>query len=111
MFFPFILADKVKNQIFNVSSDNIQILELAKIIQKKIKNTKINVDDKKIDERNYTTSSKKIREAVGWKSKHTIESFIDDMIKDINNGKWCNYSHAVFDNYKYLKAMGLAELD
>ena len=88
----------IGNQIFNVSSHNIEISALGKLITEHIDGTELIINDKKIDERSYITSSDKIIKTIGWQPIYTIEEFVDE----INPDEWRDYLDDKYDNYKSL---------
>ena len=96
----------INKQIYNISSDNLKIKELVDVIQNYIQDVDIEIYDKNWDERSYITSSDKFRK-LGWESKITIDSFIDKMKYNINNGKWSDYKDSIYNNYKHLKMVGV----
>ena len=97
--------EDIHNKIFNVSSENYMITELGKLITKIIPDSKMTLNDKKYDNRDYISSSEKIRTELGFESKYTIEDGIYEIIE--SSGKWSNYGDIIYDNYKLLKEEGL----
>jgi len=102
--------DKVSGRIFNVSSENMTIKELANRIKKYIGELKIKTYKKNIDDRSYITSSEKIKEATLWRPNKNIEDFINELECNINNNRWSNYEDPIYNNFKYLKVMGLRSI-
>ena len=76
--------NKLKSNIFNLglSSANITKIQLAKKMQKKVKNLKINISKNKKDpdQRDYFVSNKKI-EKKGFKASISLDAGIDEMLE------------------------------
>ena len=96
--------------IYNLHSENIKILDLAKRVQKNIPGTKMEVVDMKFEDlRNYRVSSQKAREAWGFKPRLKSEDGIrevkalleDNRIRDLNNSRYTNEGHlTMFNTHK-----------
>ncbi len=69
--------------IYNAGFENIKILDIAKLIQKKTK-CKIKIL-KSNDPRSYRLSSKKLLK-IGYKPKKTVDNAINEIINSYNNG-------------------------
>ena len=76
--------NKLRSNIFNLglSSANITKIQLAKKMQKKVKNLKINISKNKKDpdQRDYFVSNKKI-EKKGFKASISLDNGIDEMLE------------------------------
>ena len=95
---------KVKGEIFNVTSENLKIKDVGKRIKNIISNTKIVIDKKQIDKRNYNVSSNKIRNILNYKSFFDIKKGIKE-IKDAveRENKYNDYKNNLkYSNYDYL---------
>ena len=79
---------KLKNNIYNagLNSANITKIQLAKLIQKKIKTLKISIikEIKDPDQRNYFVSNKKL-EKKGFKAKISLEDGINELVNIFYN--------------------------
>jgi nucleoside-diphosphate-sugar epimerase len=93
-------VENICGKIFNVSSQNLKIIELAKLISEKIPNTKITTEEKNVDGRSYATSSERIKKAIGWEPNFSIADFTSQ-IKDTE--KWDDYLSPIYNNYNFLK--------
>ena len=89
--------DSMKNQIFNIGLSNVNLSkkELCQKIQKKLNNFVFFEEEiqKDIDQRNYIVSNKKI-EKLGFKTKISLDSGIDELIKGygmLNAKKYSNF--------------------
>tara|TARA_B100001057_G_C22861993_1_gene954906 strand:- start:3547 stop:4485 length:939 start_codon:yes stop_codon:yes gene_type:complete len=81
---------KYKNQTFNVGLEeaNLTKLELAKKIQKHIKELKIEINEfaSDPDKRDYIVSNKKLL-ATGWKTNYTLDYGIKELINYFKTNK------------------------
>ncbi len=112
---------KVKHQIYNVGSkiDNFQIMDIAKLIQKKIKNSKIIflkkekklVSDNLIkngkDKRNYKVDFERFSKTFKFKPKYRVEEGIDKLVSDL---KKLELTKKKFYSVKYYRLQYLQEL-
>lgn len=111
----------VNGQIFNVGDRrlNYTIGMLGESIQK-IANKygfqpKMNVDDgNSADKRNYAVCFEKIKKKLGFESTILLEDGVDEMICNLLNGIYGDYTNDVYSNYKTtkkLKDMFYSEID
>ncbi len=103
-------ADKIQGQIFNVGYENYPVETLAKMVQKKMEGLKPVeiVYEESNDNRSYHVSSKKIKNHLGFKPKHTVEEAIDDLIDAFNTGKLPNaMSDEKYWNIKTMNTVNL----
>ena len=113
---------KFNGQIFNVGSteDNYKIIDIAKIIEKKIKNTKIIflkkrkelVSDKLIvkgkDKRNYKVNFDKFSKIFKFKTTYNINDGIEKLILNLKKLK---LSKGKFRSIKFYRLQYLQELN
>ena len=78
----------ISGEIYNVgdTNQNIKKIELAKFVQKRIAGTKIDIQEAKIDPRNYRVSFNKIKKNLGFKITKSIQDGIDEMINALSRG-------------------------
>lgn len=98
--------------IFNLHSENIKILDLAREVKKRVPGTKMDIVDMKFEDlRNYRVSSEKAKMTFGFKPKLRTEDGIKEVknlleenrIKDLNNPKYTNEGHlTMFNTHKLL---------
>ena len=78
--------DKMKNNVYNVGSDNMNFSkkEVCEIIKNKVPETYFNYADigEDADKRNYQVSYEKIKK-IGFKTQYTINEGIDELINAI----------------------------
>ncbi|KKU01645.1 MAG: NAD-dependent epimerase/dehydratase [Candidatus Woesebacteria bacterium GW2011_GWC2_47_16] len=113
------IADNLETKhtgIFNLHSENIKILNLARKVVKSVPGTKINFVDMKVgDMRNYRASSFKAKKAFGFSPKLSVEDGIEEIkqlfekkrIKDINDPRYTNEGHlTMFNSHKLVDESG-----
>ena len=90
--------EKVNGQIFNLTSFNSRIIDIAKKFKKIFPKTKLIIKKTSIDRRNYKVSSFKAEKMINFKSKVKLINGIIDLvnyvkknkIKNINKKKYIN---------------------
>lgn len=94
--------DNYSGGIYNLSSENKTISEIADLIKLNFETTQINKVAKIEDRRNYKVSNDKIKPVFGNLIKHTIA----ETIKDIANMKEIqNYTLSKYNNYEFLVSL------
>lgn len=102
--------EKVNNQIFNVSTENLRIIDLAREVVERVHGAVLTIDEKKVDARSYITSSEKIRDLLDWSPVNNISGFVDEMIGA--GDEWKDFNeNPIYSNYEYLKLKGLTKID
>lgn len=96
--------------IFNLHSENVKILDLARKVEKHFPGIKLEVVDMKFqDSRNYKVSSQKAIETFGFKPKlrsgdgiKEVKKLLEETrIKDLNNSRYTNEGHlTMFNTHK-----------
>jgi len=96
--------DRINREIFNAgtNSQNYQIRELGKIVQKCIPQTKIEYIEENPDKRNYRVCFDKIEKVLGFKGRKTIEDGILEIRDIVTKGTIKNYKEDKYYNVKYL---------
>jgi len=90
-------TEKVNGEIFNISTENQKIIELGKHIELVVPDSKMIVDEKNVDIRNYRVSGKKF----GLKNRFTIS----DSIQEIMNGSYMEFEDDIYHNYRIMKVL------
>ena len=103
---------KIENQIFNVGYQNLSISELANIVKKVVENEFPEKGEIKIetthsdDNRSYHINSEKIRNALGFKPKFTIEDAVKELCEYFKNGSIKNsFDDDIFYNIKRMQRL------
>ena len=81
--------EKIRGQIFNVGSEE-QNFEMGKLAQEIVKASGINCDielNDTNDHRSYFASFQKIRESIGYSTKHTVSEGVMEMYDALTSGK------------------------
>lgn len=103
-------AEKVRAQIFNVSYENYQILDLAHRTRYALGemgiNTNVDVDysPDKID-RSYRISNKKIEEVLGFRHRVSVEQSVQDMVKKIKENHQDDFGNPVYYNIRWMELL------
>ena len=81
------IPEIVSGQIFNVGSNeqNYKKIELAKIIQKYVPETEIEIIESCKDPRNYRVSFDKISRMLGFTTKITVEEGVSEILVEVKN--------------------------
>jgi len=104
--YAFLLALEQKrskiNGIFNLGANelNYQICEIGKLIKKSIPNVELK-HTKKIDQRNYRVSFKKVKKTLGFECKKSIEDGIKEIKNAINSKKIKSWTNPIYYNNKF----------
>lgn len=99
------LAIKSKHKgIYNLSFQNMKILDIAKLIQKKFPKVKIIKTKIKFqDARNYRVDTRKSLKELGFKAIYNIEHGIDELKKLLVEKRIKNINDPRYTNQKYLE--------
>lgn len=92
---------KVKNQIFNVGDNklNLKIIDLAKTISKLNKKSKIIIESHLVDKRDYHVDFTKIKKILKFKTRYNISSGSRELFNKIKNNKFKNIKKINFSNF------------
>ena len=92
-------SELVSGQIYNVGDDsqNFTKIELGKLIQKYLPETKIDIVESKKDPRNYKVSFNKIKSKLNYKIMMTVEEGIKEILEKIKNNE-INPAETEFSN-------------
>jgi nucleoside-diphosphate-sugar epimerase len=82
--------EKIAGKIYNAGYENHPIKKLAEIVKDVIGDDVELVTTPTDDNRSYQVSSKKIKEEIGFKAKHTIKEAVSDLKKAFDEGKLPN---------------------
>lgn len=102
--------EKVSGQIFNLIYKNYRVLELAHWIRKAMRelkgiNPEIEVDYSPRKDRSYRVSGEKIKKALNWEPKISVEESIKDMIQKIEEWGYTDYMHPRYYNIEWMKLL------
>ena len=101
-------SDKINGEIFNIGTENYKVMNLAKMI-KNIIGEDVEIKRKDvIDQRSYRLSSEKIKKAIGFINKKTVEDAVEDLNNAFKNGLIPNWRDINYYNVKKIKSIGIA---
>jgi nucleoside-diphosphate-sugar epimerase len=89
-------ANKINNEIFNVSYENKKIIELAHIVKKNVENfftydnVEIEIKNETADKRSYHVNSDKIKRVLGFTPKYNIDDAVISLCEAFKNNKLPN---------------------
>jgi nucleoside-diphosphate-sugar epimerase len=105
--------EKVSNQIFNCGSQNLSIMDIAKVVKKVVEQEFPEKGDIPIevtssdDLRSYHISSGKIKRILGFEPKHLVEDAVRDLCDAFRKGKLPNsFDDDRYFNVRTMKAVG-----
>ncbi len=84
--------EKIQNEIFNVGTQNLSIMEIAHLARKVVSREMPNRANVEIvttptdDIRSYHINSDKIANALGFRPKYTVENAVEDLCKAFREG-------------------------
>jgi len=101
-------SEKVASQIFNVGSNeqNYQMIQLAKMIQELVPNTKMEVTGTN-DARSYHVSFDKIAKSLGFKAEKTVRDAVDEIKEAFDKKIITNYKDINYYNIGRMVYSGL----
>jgi len=81
-------TEQIAGQVYNVgnSTENYTKISLAKIIQKFLPSTEIEIIQSKTDPRNYKVSFEKIKNNLNFSTKNTVEDSVKEILAEVNSG-------------------------
>lgn len=99
--------ESVSGEIFNVGDDrlNYTLTQIAERIKRQMPQTRIEHVENS-DRRNYRVSFRKIRECVGFRAQHSIESGITEIIEAFRSGRISDYRESAYNNLAFLRETG-----
>lgn len=105
---------KINNQIYNVGSENMSVMEIAKIVKKSVERY-LNLNDEILietvpsnDNRSYHINSDKAFHQLGFKTKLTINDAVFDICDAFSNNKIPNSTDSLeYYNVKKIKSLNI----
>ena len=103
-------SEKIRDEIFNIGYQNMSISDIAQLVKKVVeeefpeKGDIVIVTTPSDDNRSYHINSDKIKRALGFSPKHSIEEAIHDLCEAFKGGKLPNsFEDDTYFNLKQLK--------
>nr|MDO8118378.1 SDR family oxidoreductase [Candidatus Sigynarchaeota archaeon] len=99
--------DKIRGKIFNVgsTSENYQIMDIAKIIKELLPSIEIEIKDDVVDKRNYMADCERIKRELSFQSRWVVKEGVRAMIKSFEQGKYADRDDAKYSNYLTFKGI------
>lgn len=91
--------EKVRNRIFNIGFDNLQIKDIGAIIARLVPETDVQVIEKIEDKRSYRVSLEKMASELGFKPERTIDVGILEIAEAIRSGAIADPKDKVYYNH------------
>lgn len=93
-------VEKVRNEVFNVGStnQNFQKQQLAALIGSHVPDAVIEYVHKNEDPRDYRVSFEKIKQQIGFKTEHTVENGIQEVVRLVHSGIIQNFKNPEYRN-------------
>ncbi|MEX2681490.1 MAG: NAD-dependent epimerase/dehydratase family protein [Candidatus Sigynarchaeota archaeon] len=90
----------VRGQIYNVgiTQENYRMSEIGEIIKEYLPETKIILDEKNIDKRNYRVRFDKIQTQLGFKTQWTVRKGIQQIISAFKKGQYKDWKDSKYNN-------------
>jgi len=105
--------DKVRGEIFNVSFHNVRISELALRVRAALGEIGYDADIRPNyayhGVRSYRVSAAKIRRALNFEPKVTIEESVKDLVKQILRYGYTDYDNPVYYNIRWMRLLEEAQ--
>ena len=79
-------GEKIHKKIYNVGYENYRVREIAEMVRDTLGGNIPIVTTPTNDERSYHVSSTKIKEELGFETKHTIEEAVEDLCDAFDKG-------------------------
>jgi nucleoside-diphosphate-sugar epimerase len=102
----------VRGEVFNVGSDaeNHTVLDIARLVQRRLPATEIEVTGEAPDRRDYRVSFEKIRRTLGFATRFSVDDGITEMIGRFRSGEVPDPRDPRYHNYQYLRSRGFARV-
>jgi len=100
----------VRNQVFNVGSNeqNYTLYQAGELIQRLVPTAELIDKGMDGDRRNYRVDFTKIRRAIGFEPRWTLETGVQQVIQAIQSGRVRNYRDPKHSNVAYLSTVGMS---
>lgn len=97
----------VRGEIFNVLSDNFQVIQLANEVRRTLeghKGIRLDLDLQDVGvSRSYCVDGSKVREAIGFKPEHDISSAVDEIWDSLEHG--IDMENPIYYNIRWLELL------
>jgi len=94
--------DKINKKIYNAGYENLKVLEIANLVKEVVVDVEIEIKESD-DLRSYHVCSDKLKNELGFESKHTVKEAINELKEVFKNGKLKNLDDDSYYNIKRMK--------
>lgn len=100
--------EKTSGQIFNVGSNdnNFTIKNIGELIEDRVTDSQLTVDDNDTDLRNYRVCFDKIYKMLNFRAEWSVQDGIDQILDRFRNGEVTDYKSVEHSNIAYLNDVG-----
>lgn len=102
----------VGNEKLNIGSDdqNYTIRQIGELIHQKVADAELIVKEDDVDKRNYRVSFAKVKNAIRFEPKWTVERGIEQVLEAVAGGDVTDFRDKQYSNVKFLKEAGLIDV-
>ncbi|MEK6969350.1 MAG: SDR family oxidoreductase [Nanoarchaeota archaeon] len=93
--------DKINKKTYNAGYENLKVMEIASLVKEVVGEVEVTVEETD-DPRSYHVCSNKIKNELGFETKHTVKEAIAELKEAFKSGKLKNLED---DNYFNVKRM------
>lgn len=93
--------DKINRKIYNAGYENLKVMEIASLVKEVVGEVEVTIEETN-DPRSYHVCSDKIKNELGFETKHTVKEAIAELKEAFRSGKLKNLED---DNYFNVKRM------
>ncbi len=93
--------DKINKKIYNAGYENLKVMEIANLVKEVVGEVEVTVEETD-DPRSYHVCSDKIKNELGFETKHSVKEAIAELKEAFRDGKLKNLED---DNYFNVKRM------
>ncbi|NQU16563.1 MAG: SDR family oxidoreductase [Candidatus Saganbacteria bacterium] len=105
-------AEKISGQTFNLVQKNYRILELGhwvrEILKKQI-TVSVEVLFGTKESRSYRISAEKIKKAIGFEAKFSVEDAVLEIYNILHSGRYSDFSNPIYYNIEWMKLLSEME--
>lgn len=99
--------EPIRGQVFNLLYGNYQVLEIAKIVKKTLKesfgiSTELKFDNSKKHDRSYRISDLKLKKIFNWGPEISVADSVKDMVKNLEGFTARDFYHPRYYNIEWM---------
>jgi len=95
--------EKVKGQVFNIVTENMEIVKIGEIVHKLIPNSKMVVVKDAKDIRNYCVDGSKIKKVLLFNGGKSIKDGIEEIKAAVKKGLYADHKDPKYSNVDFLR--------